>query len=345
MTEFDGPADAGHSGWTAAPEAGHSDVTDSDARVCCRSGAVITHILCPIDRSIVARRAFDYAVSLAEWAAARLTVLEVIDVSPPVATGTFPEVLPVPDELRRAVRQTLTELIAPAVARGVTADARIEEGRVAERALHVASEISADLVVMGTHGRTGVQRLVLGSVAEKIVRQAGCPVLTVPPGDVHVPSRDTPFQTILCPTDFSDVSSTAVSTAATLAARARARLILLHVIDWPFGHTSGPDPVTTLRESLITQAERELAPLLPPAQPGVPPAEGMAAAGQPARQVVAVAMQESADLIVMGVSGRGAVDLAVLGSTTHRVLREACGPVLTVRRAADVAGPGTPPAP
>jgi nucleotide-binding universal stress UspA family protein len=305
---------------------------------------VITHILCPIDRSVVSRRAFDYAVSLARWAGARLTVLEVIDINPPMTTGAIPEMLLVPDELRQGVRQELSELIAPAVAAGVTADVRIEEGRVAERVLHVAADLPSDLIVMGTHGRSGVQRLVLGSVAEKIIRQADCPVLAVPPGDSHVPSPDTPFRTILCPTDFSDVSAAAVATAGRLAARARARLILLHVVDWPFGHTSGPDPVTALRESLLAQAERELTPLLPATQPGVPPAEVLAEFGHPGRQVVAVALNRSADLVVMGASGRGAVDLAVLGSTTHRVLREACCPVLTVRRAADVAAPVHPPA-
>lgn len=303
---------------------------------------MITHILCPIDRSVVSRRAFDYAVSLARWAGARLTVLEVIDVNPPMTTGAIPEMLLVPEELRQGVRQELAELIAPAVAAGIRADVSVEEGRVSERVLHVAGDLPADLIVMGTHGRSGVQRLVLGSVAEKIIRQADCPVLAVPPGDAHVPSSDTPFRTILCPTDFSDVSAAAVALAGRLAAHARARLILLHVVDWPFGHTSGPDPVTALRESLLAQAARELTPLLPPALPGVPPAEVLAEVGHPARQVVAVALERSVDLVVMGASGRGALDLAVLGSTTHRVLREACCPVLTVRRAADAAGPANP---
>jgi nucleotide-binding universal stress UspA family protein len=186
---------------------------------------------------------------------------------------------------------------------------------------------------MGTHGRSGVPRLVLGSVAEKVVRQAACPVLTVPAGDAHTPSATAPFRMILCPTDFSDVSAAALAVAGGLAAEAHATLLLLHVVEWPFGHTVGPDPVTALRQSLVAQAERDLAPLVPPRRPGVPPAQALVVIGHPGRQVVAAAGDRSADLIVMGVSGRGAVDLAVLGSTTHRVLREARCPVLTVRGA------------
>ena len=291
----------------------------------------IAHILCPIDRSSVSRRAFDYAVSLARWCGARLTVLEVIDLTPPAAAAAIPEMLLIPDEIRQGVRDELTALVAPAVAAGVAADIRIEDGRVADRILHAAADAAADLIVVGTHGRSGVQRLVLGSVAEKVVRQAACPVLTVPPGDAHVPSATAPFQTILCPTDFSDASTAALAVAAGLAGEARATLLLLHVVEWPFGHTLGPDPVTALRESLVAQAQRDLAPLVPPRRHGVPPAEALTVVGHPGLRVVEIARDRSIDLIVMGVSGRGAVDLAVLGSTAHRVLREASCPVLTVR--------------
>jgi nucleotide-binding universal stress UspA family protein len=287
-------------------------------------------ILCPVDRSPVSRRAFDYAVSLARWTGSRLTVLEVIDVTPPVSSTPIREMLFVPEEIREGVRAELGELIGPALAVGVGADVRIEEGRAAERILHVACDTAADLIVLGTHGRSGVERLVLGSVAEKIVRQADCPVLTVPPGAAQEPSATAPFHTVLCPTDFSEASAAAVALASDLAGRANARLLFLHVVDWPFGHTTGPDPVTTLRESLLAEAGRQLAPLVP-AAPGLASVETIALAGHPGRQIVAVARDRSADLIVMGVSGRGAIDLAVLGSTTHRVLREACCPVLTVR--------------
>ena len=302
-----------------------------------------THILCPVDRSDVSRRAFDYAVSLARWSAARLTVLEVIDVTPPVPTGAIPDIGLVPDTLREGVREELGGLIAPALAEDVAAEVRVEEGPVAPRILDVAADQSVDLIVMGTHGRTGVQRLVLGSITEKIVRQARCPVLAIPPGDEHVPSPDTPFRTILCPTDFSEVSRVAVALASDLAEQAGARLMLMHVIDWPFGNTIGPDPVTALRESLLAQAERELTAQLRPARAGGPAPEVVAEVGQPARQISALALSRSANLIVMGVSGRGAVGLAVLGSTTHRVLREACCPVLTVRHdAAAAAAPTSP---
>jgi nucleotide-binding universal stress UspA family protein len=293
----------------------------------------IAHILSPIDRSAVSRRAFDYAVSLARWQRARLTVLEVIDASPPLASDAVPELYLVPGELTEGVRQELTTVVQPATSAGLAVDVRTADGRVAERILAVAGETGADLIVMGTHGRGGVQRLVLGSVTEKVVRQAHCRVLTIPPQDVHTPSAAEPFHAVLCPTDFSDASAAAVAVAAGLADESRATLHLVHVVDWPFGHTVGPDPVTTLRESLVAQAAQDLQPLLPPRPRGTPAAEALVLAGHPAAQIVAAARARSADLIVMGVSGRGVVGLTVLGSTTHRVLREACCPVLTVRGA------------
>ena len=306
------------------------------------AGATVTlaTILCPIDRSPVSRRAFDYAVSLARWAGARLTVLEVIDVTPPLGWATNPELLLVPEEIRKGVRRELGELIGPALAVGVEVDARLEEGAVAERILETARAISADLVVMGTHGRSGVERLVLGSVAERIVRRAECPVLTVPPGADQLAVGQAPFRTVLCPTDFSGASAAAVALASEIAGRAGARLLLLNVVEWPFGHTTGPDPVTALRESLVADAGRQLAAALPAASGG-PIVEPLALVGHPAGRIIDVARDRSVDLVVMGVSGRGAVNLAVLGSTAHRVLREACCPVITLRDAAG-AGPAVP---
>ncbi len=292
----------------------------------------IAQILCPVDRSDVSRRAFDYAASLARWRNARLTVLEVIDVTPPAAATGIPELGPVPEGIPQGVRQALTDLAEPARAAGVQTDVRIEEGRVDEHILENASRLPADLIVMGTHGRSGVERLVLGSVTAKIVRRAACPVLTIPPGDAGTPSTTAaPFTTVLCPTDFSEASAAAVKLAADLADDAHATLLLLHVVEWPFGHTEGPDPVTALRLSLLGQAERDLAAVVPERQDRTARTETIAVVGNAARQIVATATDRAADLVVMGASGRGALDLAVLGSTTYRVLRDACCPVVTVR--------------
>jgi nucleotide-binding universal stress UspA family protein len=288
----------------------------------------ITTILCPVDRSPAAARALAYATALARAHEARVHVLEVIEYTVPaipLGAGEFA----LPDTLRAGTLDALRHFAAPVADAGVLEDVRLREGGVAREILRDAESAGADLIVMGTHGRSGFERLALGSVTEKILRKATCPVLAVPPGDQHPAER--PFRTLLCPTDFSQAGDAAVAYARFIARLGgTTTLLLMNVVEWPFGHTSGDDAVTGLRLSLEADARDQLHRLTQAEPDSGLNIQAVAASGNPGRDIVDAARARLADLIVMGVTGRGAIDLALLGSTTYRVVRHAPCPVLTV---------------
>jgi nucleotide-binding universal stress UspA family protein len=283
----------------------------------------ITRILCPVDLSDISARALSYAVTLAAQHQARVYVLEVVQTMLPPAAGG-PQLFAMPAHLERVERHDLAAFVQPAAAVGVLADVRLREGDTVRQILHEAESIDADLIVLGTHGRSGFERLTLGSVAEKVLRRAARPVLAVPPGDRHPPDR--PFRLIVCPTDFSEASTTAAGYARFIASGSTAELLFMTAVEWPFGDTRGTDAVSELRRSLEAEARDQLAALAG----GAPRTRTVVTTGKPSREIVELASRQAADLIVMGVTGRGAVDLAVLGSTTQQVLRTAPCPVLTV---------------
>jgi len=135
----------------------------------------INTILHPTDFSAHSDYALGLACALARDYGAHLIALHVLSTPTVVyAEGVVP---PNPEELRAAAREQLNQLEAPHA--DVRVERRLEEGDVITAILDVAEEIQADLIVMGTHGRTGLGRLLMGSVAEQVVRRAPCPVLTV----------------------------------------------------------------------------------------------------------------------------------------------------------------------
>jgi nucleotide-binding universal stress UspA family protein len=204
-------------------------------------------------------------------------------------------------------------------------------GNVVREILAQARASRADLVVIGSHGRGGVQRLVLGSVAEKVLRQATCPVLTVRRGVSRTRRSRSPFKTILCPTDFSTAGNKAVGYAKRLAREADAQLIVMSAVEWPIGAAITFGPVAELQEGLEEDARKALRRLLPRPGPDRPAAMAFVVQGKASAAIVKLARARSVDLIVMGVSGRGALDVVLLGSTTHHVIRHGAWPVLTVR--------------
>lgn len=298
----------------------------------------VRRILCPIDFSEPSAHALEQAIRLARWSGARLSVLHV-----------RPTVVPHPDipaagpmapwlvaELE-TLRQRVATAGADAVAAGVKVEALAAAGEPVHEVLACAASLPADLIVLGTHGLSGFQHLVLGSVTEKVLRRATCPVLTVPP---RAHTTATHFTRLLCAVDFSECSDRAVRYAAALAQQAGASLDLLHVIDWPWHESAVPDVpgispaqaqvMADYRRYLETGAKDRLDAVGAAAMPG-----GVASAtirfGKPYAELLDAARQDGADLIVLGVRGRGALDLGFFGSTANHVVRSAVCPVLTVR--------------
>jgi nucleotide-binding universal stress UspA family protein len=285
-------------------------------------------------------RAFDHAVAMARWYRSSVIVLHVHQITTPtyVAPYVGPEALQpvVLTDLER--EQLLTALnqyvAADRAAAGVSIETILDESiDVAGSILSYADTTRADLLTLGTHGRSGFQRLVLGSVAEKVLRRARCAVLTVPPHSAEaVPQAPVSIRRILCPVDFSPSSTRALEYAASLANETGARLTVLHVVDLP-ADASEP-PSSTLAAYHVTcfeQARARLKQAIRTSVPSTAAASDVVVAGRSHREILKLAGDEHIDLVVMGVQGRGAVDLFFFGSTTNHVVREATCPVLTLR--------------
>ena len=131
---------------------------------------MMKRILCPVDRSPSSLQAFDYAIALARWRGARLHLLEVIET---------PNHYGVPTETRANLERDLKRVLVARRVSDVNVAISLRQGNVVQEIIAQAKTSRSNLIVIGSHGRGGVQRLVLGSIAEKVLRVSTCPVLTV----------------------------------------------------------------------------------------------------------------------------------------------------------------------
>jgi nucleotide-binding universal stress UspA family protein len=138
-------------------------------------------IVCATDFSDTAEAAWEVACGLAAVHQAELTLVHVFPDLPPSPDVAVPSVMQVWEEQRRWVSQELDRRVADAVARGVRSREVLKMGPAATGLVEAVKEVGGDLLVVGTHGRTGLERVLLGSVAEQVVRAAPCAVLTVKP--------------------------------------------------------------------------------------------------------------------------------------------------------------------
>ena len=299
----------------------------------------IRRILCPIDFSDFSRRAIDHAVAIARWYESAVTALHVFSPAPVAAFGpgpvTFQPIVLTAVDRDQLLADTKAFIEAEA-APGVAIDAVVREGNTTEEILDQAGSMNADVIVMGTHGRAGFERLLLGSVTEKVLRKAPCPVLTVPRRlPDAVPSGPVVFKRIICALDFSASSRRALKYALSLAQEADGCLTVVHVLAPDVVGQVGIGEEHLSFAILQRQREEEARQLLEKAVPDSAgtycETESVLLRGKPAPEILRIAADRHAELIVMGVQGRGAADLLFFGSTTQHVVREATCPVLTLR--------------
>jgi len=297
----------------------------------------VARILCPVDVSETSAHAFDHALALARVYDAQLTVLRVSWAGlPPIAYpigATMPAPVPLAPAEFEVLRDELRHFTERGSSASVKMDFAVREGPVVPMILEEARAIGADLIVMGTHGRSGFDRLILGSVTERVLRKAGCAVMTVPPSDrTAVPARGT--RTIVCGVDFSPASLAALDYALSIAQEFMAMLLLVHVVDWPPDRPLLND-VGFETEAFLAKVQEgtrsKLRTLVPAEARAWCQPEELVTLGRPYEEIVRLARERDADLIVMGVHGRSTLDLALFGSTTHQVVRHATCPVITVR--------------
>lgn len=291
----------------------------------------IERILCPVDFSEFSEWAYRHALSLARHFRAKLLVQHVVESWRHTSAWYAP-----PDgyehlhqRLFDDSQRQLWKFVNNFATRAIQPHCMVREGIAPDSILELAEAEHVDLIIMGTHGRRGFDRLMVGSVTERVMRQAPCPVLAVhrhrPLPNLVVPAEGQDsvcLGRILFCTDFSEHSRQALDYASMLASEYGSEILLVHVLE------SIPDPAA-IEQALFAATDR-LAKLIPLENCDAGKHRTAVRIGKPYEQIIALAVETQSDLALMGVHGSSAMDLSVFGSTTHRVIQLGPCPVLLV---------------
>ncbi|MDQ2052666.1 universal stress protein [Natronolimnohabitans sp. A-GB9] len=288
-------------------------------------------LLIPTDGSDPAEAAADRGFDLAAQLEASVHVLSVADSSVATGAGYSGDSASIRSRLRERADARAKSLRERATDRGLDATATVREGIPAEEIVRYADEQALDGIVIGTSGRGGVARAIVGSVADKVVRTAPVPVVTITPEAADTTAAT--FDSVLCPTDGSEPATTAIQRGFTLGDRLEATVHLLSVVDGDLANSlvtvsdTDIDPSSALYE----RAESHLDALATRGRDRGLDVVMATRDGKPAEAIVDYVETEDIDLIVMGTAGRGGFERALVGSVTDAVVRTAPVPVLTVR--------------
>ena len=301
----------------------------------------LDRILVPVDFSPTSREALALAGSLARRAGGRLTLLHVGATPTHSMTQAWSPSMHMPiaelqERMKREPQALVERWLQSDVPKGVEARTVLREGFPPEEI--VAEAQDHDLVVIGTHGRTGADRVVLGSVAERVVRHCQVPVL-VAPGVAREPGRpvDKPFENVLVAVDFSESSTRALRAGIAMARTTGAKLTLLHVgiseaimISQVWMDAVSPAMVE-IHDRMAREAQRQLDRLMRDEVPEPLRGQALLREGIAASTIVQQTSLGSYDLVVMGTHGHTGVQRVILGSVAEQVLRHSPVPVLVVR--------------
>jgi len=289
----------------------------------------INHVLFPTDFSEGSEPAFPQAVQYAEWHDATLHIINVRTSAQPDDLDTTRE-FPVPFS---TLKGWIDRAEGEEAGKPSLEDVEIEQTQIdadvpAKAIVDYVDEKGIDLVVMGTHGRRGLDRVRFGSVTEEVVRTAPAPVLTV---RADAPSPVGKVRRVLTPIDFSDASKTALRHAKELALTYGAEIDLLHVVDEPsypsvYELTSADVGGT----EVIEKAEEGLADLARDII-GVEHSVAEVVSGHPVREILNYVEENEGDLLVIATHGRTGLNRLLIGSVAERVIRQSPIPVFLVK--------------
>ncbi len=291
-------------------------------------GGMYDSVLVPTDGSDHAIRAAEHAGAIARLFGASVHVISVVDVGaaagPFDAGGIDQGFL---DRLEAAAEDRVDEAV-DAVGAGLSVEREILQGTPSDEIVDYADEQGIDLIGMGTHGRSGIQRYVAGSVTERVLRLAPVPVVTTRAVEG---SRRTDYDDILIPTDGSEPAEAAIDHGIAIAERADARVHAIYVVNVRELAT-GPDvaPPTTVLESHREQGAEATEAIAERARAAGLEAVTAVREDYPARGILEYVEETDLDLIAMGTAGRTGLNRFILGSTTERIVRNADVPVMGV---------------
>jgi nucleotide-binding universal stress UspA family protein len=294
-----------------------------------------TEILVPLDGSRLAEAALPHARAFARATGRRLRLLRVVSPGIGVAPLPPPEVLDSDADIHRqaltlAARSYLAGQGILCEEAGVRVETEVRVGPAVAAIVECAGENRAvELIIMATHGQTGLRHLLVGSTAEAVLHAAPVPVMLLhPPTDPAAQPDPAPgYRRILVPLDGSPIGEQAVAAARSLALACSAQLVLMGVVpnphpatDWGSGVWDPKGRIHAYLSYLRTDLEI-----------GGLRAETVVGYGNPAIEILRVARQQEVDLIVMATHGRSGLSRLVLGSVAAQVVQNSSQPVLLVR--------------
>ena len=288
-------------------------------------------VLCPVDFSNPSRAALRYATAIAEHFRTSLTLLTVNDplLAEAAEMRAGPEWLP--DDSERDLRRFFQQTFEHRTLFPIDVEVLVTTGQPAQEILRVARARHCELIVMSTHGLTGVRKLFFGATTERVLRETDMPVLVTPavePGPLFLEDVKQLVGRVLAPVDLSAASENQVQIAGALASAIDVPLLLTHVVEplrFPGPPTSRRPKVDGERRARSEQALQGLMSAVPP---GVK-SEALTVFGDPAEEIAKVAKQRRAGLIVIGLHASPLAGPR-MGSVTYRVLCLSQTPVLAL---------------
>ncbi len=284
------------------------------------------NIVAATDFSVCGEAAVEFAAALAHRFSSTLYTINVLPHTPFIESPDIAD----PEKMKQVAAKRMADVARSELFQGITHQELIREGEVAEVLSGLVRDRHIDLMVMGTEGRTGMGKFLLGSVAEEVFRSAECPVLTLGP---HATRRHgDKLQHVLYATDFGMESVHALPYATALAEEHRARLTMLHVAREPGMVLPEPEPgampvVSPYEE--VREGEQRMRELIAQDPPLSQPPELLVQFGAPAETIARVAAGD-VDLIVLGVKRPGLLAKHLGGSVAYQVVCQAPCPVLSV---------------
>lgn len=280
----------------------------------------LQNILYATDFSRYSHSALPYARSIARKYGSRIVAVHVISLSPFTTSSPTQAWQAMVAQAVRESKEAMKGLEPQW--KGIPHETLVRRGNIWTELSTIIGEKDINLIITGTHGRTGISKLLMGSVAETIFRHAPCPVLTIGPDISGEPDSFADIHIILYPTDFRPESLTAASYAISLAQENQARLYLLHVVESAASVEEEASLRNRLRSLVPPEAELSCAP------------KALVEFGTAAQKILDLAEELAVDLIVLGPKRTpivpGGTHLGV--STAYKVASQAICPVLTVRR-------------
>jgi nucleotide-binding universal stress UspA family protein len=294
----------------------------------------LSAVVCATDLSEGSNKALPIAAQMARRHGAKLIVAHIIDLP---AVTPYGETMVDPQELRSRVEQSARAQVTDILSHTeeVEWELSIAIGYPAKEILQIVEESKADLVVAATHTRSGIERLLLGSVSRKLMHTLDVPLLIVP-GDISPEQLARPLESVLIACDFSPDSANAVRWGFDFSQAFGAKLTMATVIE-PSQLSQllklDPQKEYSMADKLQEDLHKKLLDTVPDKDRSAAPVapQTVVLAGQPHEELNKYAILNHIDLIVMGVHGRGLIENFLVGSTTDRLVRLGQFPVMAVR--------------